>query len=191
MAEVQNGKSLGFRSALKRSAARDTGARNETMVGLNPSGMFQKVYDRNRRVLKIPADGIILSSIAAKELRLSIGDRVVVEIKEDSERMRRRTLLVRDISELNIGGHSIVSIAQASEILGGRNLVNAVMLRGVKSDFRLLEERLVRIPKISAILSQREQYQNASKLTEAITWFSSAMTLFALIIGRAIVYKIH
>jgi putative ABC transport system permease protein len=171
------------------SAGMDTGARNEIMVGLNPSGTFQKVYDQNRRVLKIPQDGIILSSIAAEALRLSIGDCVVVEVNDGMERMRPTNLLIRGISELNIGGHSIVSIAQASEILNGRNLVNAVMLRGVKSNFRALEERLVGIPKISAILNQREQYQNAARLTEAITWFSWAMTLFALVIGGAIVYK--
>jgi putative ABC transport system permease protein len=167
----------------------DPYARNEVLVGLEPSGKLQKVYDQNRKVLEIPNDGLILNSIAADELRLSTGDYVVVEIKEGMGAIRRSTLLVRAVSELNIGRHSIVSISQASEILGGRNLVNAVMLRGVEPDFRALEERLVRIPKISAILSQQEQYQNAAKLTEAITWFSSAMTVFALVIGGAIVYK--
>jgi putative ABC transport system permease protein len=130
-----------------------------------------------------------LNSIAADELKLSIGDRVIVEIKEGSGFMRRSTLLIRAISEMNIGGHSIVSIAQASQILGGQNLVNTAMLRGIEGSFPALEERLVKIPKISAILSQREQYQNAAKLTEAITWFSAAMTLFALVIGCAIAYK--
>jgi putative ABC transport system permease protein len=90
---------------------------------------------------------------------------------------------------MNIGGHSSISIAQASDLLGARNLVNALMLRGRESGFRSLEERLVRIPKVSAILSQREQHQNAARLTEAITWFSAVMTIFSLIVGGAIVYK--
>jgi putative ABC transport system permease protein len=164
-------------------------SREEVLVGLDPSGGFQKIYDSKRRALEIPQDGIILNSIAAGELNLSVGDRVVVEIKEGSGLMRRTSLLVRAISELNIGGHSIVSIAQASQILGGQNLINSVMLRGIEGSFPSLEARLVQIPKISAILSQREQHQNAAKLTEAITWFSAAMTLFALVIGGAIVYK--
>ncbi len=163
--------------------------RNEVMVGLDPSGKFQKVYDSNRRALEIPRDGIILSSLAAEELSLSPGDSVVVEIKGESGSAKRSALLVQSIAEMNIGGHSIVSIAQASNLLGARNLVSAVMLRGRETSFRALEERLVRIPKISAILSQREQYQNAAKLTEAITWFSLVMTAFSLVIGGAIVYK--
>lgn len=164
-------------------------SRNEVMVGLHPSGTYQTIYDHNRRILKIPGNGIILSSLAAEELKLAIGDRVVVEIREGGGPERRSTLLVRAISELNIGGHSIVSLAQASDLLGGRSLVNAVMLRGPEPRFRALEERLVRIPRVSAILNQREQYQNAAKLTEAIKWFSLVMTFFSLIIGGAIVYK--
>jgi putative ABC transport system permease protein len=171
------------------AASVDSDSRSEILVGLDPSGSFQKIYDSKRRILEIPQDGIVLNSIAADELKLSIGDRVIVEIKEGAGFMRRSSLLVRAISELNIGGHSIVSIAQASQILGGQNLINSVMLRGIKASFPSLEERLVQIPKISAILSQREQYQNAAKLTEAITWFSAAMTIFSLGIGGAIVYK--
>ncbi len=164
-------------------------ARNEVIVGLDPSGTFQKVYDSNLRALKIPQDGMILSSLAADELKLSTGDRIVVEIKDGNGSAKRSTLLVQAISEMNIGGHSIVSITQASSLLGARNLVNAVMLRGKEPAFPAIEARLVGIPKISAILSQREQYQNAAKLTEAVTWFSLIMTVFSLIIGGAIVYK--
>jgi putative ABC transport system permease protein len=171
------------------SAMMDLNARNEVMVGLDPAVTFQKIYDKSRRILKVPRNGIILSSLAADELGLSTGDRVVVEIREGGGPTRRNILLVHAISELNIGGHSIVSIAQASELLGGRNLVNAIMLRSREPKFHALEERLVRIPQISAILSQREQYENAAQLTEAIQWFSLIMTLFALIIGGAIVYK--
>jgi putative ABC transport system permease protein len=176
---------------LFRHNSTETGlrVRNEVIVGLDPLGSFQKVYDQNRRVLEIPQDGIILSSLAADELGLSTGNRVIVEINGENGLTRRSTLLVRAISELNIGGHSIVSIEQASELLGSRNLVNAIMLQAREQGFHALEERLVRIPKISAILSQREQYQNAAKLTEAIKWFSSLMTVFSLIIGGSIVYK--
>jgi putative ABC transport system permease protein len=175
-----------FRSDATEGSAN---SRNEILMGLDPSGSFQKIYDSKRRILEIPQDGIVLNSIAADELKLSIGDKVIVEIKEGSGFTRRSTLLIRAISEMNIGGHSVVSIAQVSKILGGRNLINTVMFRGEQWNFPALEERLVQIPKISAILSQREQYQNAAKLTEAITWFSAAMTLFALVIGGSIVYK--
>lgn len=164
-------------------------SRNELLMGLYPSGTFKNVYDLARRPLEIPNEGIILSRASARVLKLSAGDRIVVETREGMGAPRRITMLVRAVSGQHISGHSIVSINQAAEFLGERSLVNSAMIRSREADFSALEERLVRIPEVSSILSQKEQHINASNLTEAINWFSVVLAFFAMIIGSSIVYK--
>lgn len=171
------------------SADSNRNARNEIIAALQPGGTLTRLYDQNRLPMAVPLSGIVLSPAAARILNLSTGDRVIIETREALGIQKRSTLLVKGVSGQDISGHSIVSLDQGARILGERHAINSVLIRSSAENFLALEERLVAIPEIASILNQQEQYNNASQLTEAITWFSSLMAVFAFVIGASIVYK--
>jgi putative ABC transport system permease protein len=159
-----------------------------SIEGIAPDPKLQLVYDAAGRVMKIPDDGLLLSTALAEKLDLDIGDQVWVEVLEG--RRPKRMLPVVDLFETYIGTPAYMNIRAFNKMMNERGGLEYVTLLVDDTRFTDLFRQLKEMPKVSSITLKGAAIREFNEtMAETLLIYVSFFTAFACALGFGVVYN--
>lgn len=157
-----------------------------TMVGVKEDNYLYKVYDDNLLINYIPGvDGIVLSSMVAKELDVGKGDYAYLSSPLFDEDQKIYILDV--VNQGGIGFSAVMDLEAMNDLLGQDMMVSSLIIQS--EDTKLLREALVnsnQVTKIEDKVKTLELYISLLASYDFIIWI---MQLIAVTIGFTIIYN--
>jgi putative ABC transport system permease protein len=121
-------------------------SRREALIGLPPDARLTVLRDRSGARVQVPAEGLLLSDMLAKVLRVGVGDTVGVQILQG--RQRRLELPVAAVFETSIGMSAYMDLDALNRALGEPDTANRLDL---VIDFDRREELYERLHELASI----------------------------------------
>jgi putative ABC transport system permease protein len=101
-------------------------SRREGLIGLPADSGLTVLRDQSGERVRVPADGLLLSDMLAKVLRVEVGDHVRVQILEGRRRLLE--LPVAGVFETSIGMSAYMDLEALNRALGEVDTVNQLQL---------------------------------------------------------------
>lgn len=159
-----------------------------TIEGVLPAPKLQRIYDAGGRVVAVPPDGLVLSTVLADKLSVGIGDKVRVEVLEG--RRPQRDLPVVDLFETYIGMPAYMNIRAFNRMMGERGSLEYANLRVDEKRIDALYRRLKTLPKISSVTLKDAAVQEFNDtMAETLLIYVSFFAAFACALGFGVVYN--
>lgn len=158
------------------------------LQGVRPDDRLQLIQDVGGRILQVPPDGLVLSSMLADKLGVGPGDSVRVEVRQG----RRPTvsLPVVDVFETFIGMPAYMDLDALNRLLREPRAVELVNVLVDASASSALFARLKDTPDVSAVVLRRAAVDKFHEtMGETLLIFISFFTVFASVLGFGVVYN--
>jgi putative ABC transport system permease protein len=156
--------------------------------GVHPDDQLQLVYDVSGEIVRVPPDGLVLSTKLAEKLQVDVGDIVDLEVLEG----RRPTLSVPVVSlyETYIGTPAYMDIDSMNRLMLERPTIDyANLLIDPKYATELYKE-LKGMPEVSAVMIKQAAVETFYKtMAETMLIFVSFFTVFAFALGFGVIYN--
>ena len=160
----------------------------EALQGLPERQELFRVYDNRGEALRLPPEGLMMSSALANLLGVARGDSVVVEIMEG-----RREVLdvpVAGIFETYIGSPAYIEIGALGRMLDERPSVTSVHLRVDALALPDLLRELKRLPRLSAITLKAAAIRTFDDtMAQTIMIFVSFFIVFSCALAFGVTYN--
>jgi putative ABC transport system permease protein len=158
------------------------------LLGLEANADLRRVAGRNREVVRIPPEGILLTSKLAEELGVQPGDNIIVEILE-GERLVRQVAASATVDEM-IGLSAYMNISSLNRMLQEGPSISGAYLSVDSEKLRALYSQLKRTPAVSGV-AVREAMINSfyRTIAESLRISTTALNLFASVIAIGMVYN--
>ena len=163
-------------------------SKRTAIFGLTDESSLRRVLDRNLNALRIPPDGLVLTTKLAEILNVHPGQMVTVEVLEGARSVR-----------------SIAVVALADELIGisaymDARALNRVMREGgtVSGGFLLVDPQqiarlyadLKRMPAVSAVVLREAALKSFNDiLYQSLAIFTTVLVAFACVIASGMVYN--
>jgi len=158
------------------------------LVGLEPAGRLRRVVDERCRVVPIPERGLMLSRYLAERLRLTAGDRVLVEVL-DGKRPVRELKVAATVDDL-LGVQVVASRSAVDELLGESRLATGALLTAHPVQVGAIQARLLWAPRVAGVgLRQASRTAVVDMLEESLVWFTRVLTVLAAVMVVGVVYN--
>jgi putative ABC transport system permease protein len=102
-------------------------SRREAVIGAPADGQFESLRDSDGTIVRVPEDGLLLSSELAKILDADVGDTIAVEVLEG--RRSRIEIPVAAIFDTFIGTPAYMNLAALTRAIGEPHTANTLLLR--------------------------------------------------------------
>ncbi len=156
--------------------------------GVPHNPRLQRVYDAGGRVVQVPQDGLLLSTILAEKLGVTIGDRVWVEVLEG--RRPQRSIPVADLFETYIGMPAYMNIDAFNRMMGERGSLEYANLLVDDNFLYELYKQLKTLPEISSVTLKDAAVQEFhNTMAETLMIYVSFFAAFACALGFGVVYN--
>jgi putative ABC transport system permease protein len=160
----------------------------EALQGLPAKQQLYHVYDAEGRALELPPDGLVISTMLAKLLDVSVGESITVEVLEG----RRPVLEVPVVAtfETYIGSPAYMDIDALGRLMRERPSVTAVHLSvdGLMRD--TLFRELKTLPRVSSVTVKDAAVQTFHEtMAKTITIFVSFFIIFACALAFGVTYN--
>ncbi len=159
-----------------------------SIQGVPPNPQLQQVYDARGRVVRVPPDGLLLSTVLAEKLGVGIGDDVRVEVLEG--RRPQRTIPVVDLYETYIGMSAHMDINAFNRMMGEGESLEYVNLLVDYRQVKDLYKELKALPKVASVILKEaavEEFHNT--MAETLMIYVSFFAAFACALGFGVVYN--
>ncbi len=127
--------------------------KRESLSGLAPNSKFEILRDVNGDVVNIPREGLLVSSMLAKLLKVSVGDSITVEVLQDSK--PTTTLPVAQIFETFIGSPVYIDQRVLNRLMQEPPVSNMLYVKYDPAQQTRLFQALKNTPKVGAITLQK------------------------------------
>lgn len=160
----------------------------EAVQGLPAHQLLYRVYDSRGRSIDLPPEGLVISTMLAKLLGVSRGDRITVEMLEG-----RRPVVevpVVELFETYIGSPAYMEIGALSRLMHERPTVTAVHLQ-VDSQLRAaLLEKLKTLPRVGAVTMKDAAVRTFHEtMAKTMMIFVSFFILFSSTLAFGVTYN--
>ncbi len=162
---------------------------DDLLVGMTTSGNLKRVLNSAGERLRIPAEGLLISSRTAKKLGVEIGDMVHVETKLGMGPAHKADFLVLGVNDQLMGSGSYLSWESINRLMRESQIVSSVMFRVSRGSESLVEMRLNSIPEVSSALSRDQERQSYYMMMDTTIYIVGVMIILSALLGMAIVYN--
>ncbi|MBP1925921.1 putative ABC transport system permease protein [Sedimentibacter acidaminivorans] len=153
------------------------------IIGLDKNTEFYGFQDMKGNSLKVPEDGILISSNLANNLHAKVGDEVL--IKNFIPNKDDRYVKVRGIIKQSLGINGYMNIDYLNDKLLDREIINGIYLNSDDD----VQEKLKDIKNISSIQSQADMRGAFEEFTTITAISMGFMVMFSGLLGFVIVYS--
>ena len=180
-----------FRSAPARLRAGHR-SREISLTGMEPEGRLRRIVTAHRsreaRVHPVPAEGVILSDILARQLDVGTGDTLLVEMLEG--RRARGSVRVVGVVKDFLGVSAYMSRAALHALEGGGDLVSGAYLGVEEDELPALRAWLKDAPAVAGVASPSTMLESFEKQMAESLYVGIAFLLgFASVIAIGIIYN--
>lgn len=162
---------------------------DDLLLGLQPRTTLKAIYDANDRLVAVPEEGLVINQLRAKKLGLEVGDIVEVETLLGLGPTHTAELKVVGINKQLVGSESYCSLQQANRLLGEGQVITAAMLKVDPGLQDSLHNALNEMSGITSVLNRQKELDNFQAMMGSMIYFTGIMSIFALVLGFAIVYN--
>lgn len=149
---------------------------------------LQRVYDASGKVLRVPPDGLLLSTKLAQKLAVGVGERIQVEVL--GGRRPKREIPVVGLFETYIGMPAYMNIEAFNRMMGERSSMEYVTLLVDNNKLGELYRHLKSLPKISSVMLKDSAVKEFNKtMGETLLIYVSFFAAFACALGFGVVYN--
>lgn len=163
-------------------------SRNTAITGLPEPARLNRVIDGAQRPVKLPPDGLVLSSKLAELLAVTPGDRITVEVLEGARPVRRAT--VAGVVEEYMGVNAYMELDALHRMMQEGDVISGAYLLYDGDSASQLYDRVKNVPAIAAFTIKDAAIESFNEtLAESIAMFRTVTVLFATIIAFGVVYN--
>jgi len=160
----------------------------EAVQGLPANQELYRVYDAQGRELRLPPEGLVISTMLAKLLDVGIGDRITVEVLEG-----RRPVFevpVVDTFETYIGSPAYMDIRALDRLMRERPSVTAVHVRVDDAKRAALFRELKNLPRVTSVTVKDAAVQTFHEtMAKTIMIFISFFIVFSCALAFGVTYN--
>lgn len=158
------------------------------MMGIQPDARLMRVIDETRGAVSMPAHGLVLSAMLARELGVQVGDRVWLEFRLWSQTSTE--VQVVDIVQTMFGKLLYTSLSAMNRLArDGEGAADAAL----QVDPLVIDgfwAAVKRAPSINSVFNKAASMESFNRTTSRnMGVFSSILTLFAVAMAVGIVYN--
>ncbi len=156
--------------------------------GVKPDDRLQLVYDVSGEIIRVPADGLVVSTKLAEKLAIDVGDTVHVEVLEG----RRPTFSVPVVRlfETYIGMPAYIHLDRLNSLMLERPSVEFANLLIDENREAELYRELKGMPEVSAVMIKQAAIDTFYEtLAETMMIFVSFFAAFAFALGFGVIYN--
>jgi putative ABC transport system permease protein len=160
----------------------------EAVQGVPAVQELYQVYDASGHAVKLPPDGLVISSMLGDLLEVGLGDRVTVEVLEG----RRPTFEVPvvEVFETYIGSPAYMQIDALARLMHERAKVTSVHLRVDPAQAAALFRELKTVPSVSAVTIKEAAVTTFHEtMARTLTIFVSFFVVFACTLAFGVTYN--
>lgn len=156
--------------------------------GVPPDAHLNLVKDAGGAVLRIPPEGLVLSTALAEKLAVAPGEQVTVDVLEG--RRPVRSVPVVGLFETYIGTPAYMHMAALNRLMRERPAVNAVHLLADEAHRDTLFAELKDLPDVSAVMVVKAAIRTFHEtLAETIMIYVSFFVAFSCTLTFGVVYN--
>ncbi len=160
----------------------------EAVQGLPANQELYRVYDAQGREVRLPPEGLVISTMLAKLLDVGIGDRITVEVLEG----RRPVFEVPVVNtfETYIGSPAYMDIRALDRLMRERPSVTAVHVRVDDARRAQLFRELKNLPRVTSVTVKDAAVQTFHEtMAKTITIFISFFIVFSCALAFGVTYN--
>lgn len=158
------------------------------LQGLEPGSDLRRVVGRNFDVVRIPADGLVLTSKLADILGVTPGDTVTVEVLE-GERPKRDVVVSATADEM-IGLSAYMDISAVNRLMREGPSISGAYLSVDSQKLPALYSQLKATPAVAGVAVREALLQSFYRtIAESLRISTTALDLFACLIAVGMVYN--
>jgi putative ABC transport system permease protein len=177
----------GMRSVATRMYFGDREER-QLLQGVPPRQQLHLVYDSDGRVVDLPPDGLMISTILGELLGAGVGDAVRIEVLEG--RRPVRDVPVVGMFETYIGAPAYMDIDAVNRLMSEPPMVTSVHLRTDYLERSELFEELKNIPIVSSLNIKEAAIQTFhDTMAESLMIYISFFVVFACTLAIGVTYN--
>ncbi|MDT8428414.1 MAG: FtsX-like permease family protein [Pseudomonadales bacterium] len=165
----------------------------ETAIqGMAGDGQLRRIISKRAKPFPLPASGLVISSVLARELRLEPGDQVRVELLEGKR--QTRNIVLAGIIEDYLGLSAYMEKEALAELSGEKAVISGAWLAVDANAIEALYRNLKQIPLVAGISSpasmlatfETEMAQNIFVSVAFIVGFASVIAIGVIYNGARI-----
>lgn len=177
----------GFRSVGVRFRFRHRSDRT-TLNGILSDGELYRLLNRQREVVELPPEGLVLTDYLAQQLGVQPGDRITVEVLEGS-RLVKQVPVAGLVSEF-VGLSGYMQLQALQQFLGEGDVLSGARL-SIDPHYRLeIMQALKAMPQVAQILDLKAEIDNFYEQRARVMLFTNFVAgLLAASIAFGVVYN--
>ena len=149
---------------------------------------LRQVVTTHGEVVPVPEDGLLMTSKLGEILGVSVGDEVLLEVREGERPERRVT--VAGLVEESFGLQGYMDADALHALLGEQPSVNTVLMRIDPVHWNEIHRRLEEIPGVASVMRKDALVQRFREQSgDMMMTMTMIMTIFASVIAIGVVYN--
>jgi putative ABC transport system permease protein len=158
------------------------------LQGIASDGRLRRIVTARGGVHPVPADGVVLSSMLARQLRVSTGDALSVELLEG--RRSKDSLRVAGVVDDFLGLSTYMSQESLHRLAGGAPVVSGAYLSVEDQERSALEARLKNVAAVAGVASPASMLETfESQLADSLFIGVGFLLGFASVISVGVIYN--
>lgn len=163
-------------------------SRRIAIMGMEEDRQLRRIVDLHLRPVRLPADGIVLSTHLAHVLGVSPGDAITVEVLEGERPVRQ--VEVQGTSDDLIGTSAFMNIYALNRLMGEGHSISGAFLAVDPTVAPRLYSFLKRTPAVAGVAVREAMLESFRKtIAESLGISVTALGAFACVIAVGIVYN--
>jgi putative ABC transport system permease protein len=163
-------------------------SRRVSLSAVVPSSEIHRFIDENGMPLRVPPNGVLISSRLADTLRVRTGDRITVEVLE-GERQTLHVIVAGLVGEW-VGLHAYMDEHALARLLGASSDWSGAWLRIDTHVLAPLYDTLKRMPSVNAVAIRQAVIDSFRKIMDESVRLSTSINFaFACIIAFGVAYN--
>ncbi|MBT8446768.1 MAG: ABC transporter permease, partial [Gammaproteobacteria bacterium] len=159
-----------------------------SIEGIAQGGRLQRIYDAGSGVVPVPPEGLVLATMLAAKLGVTVGDTVWVDIQDG--RQPRAAVPVVALFETHIGMPAYMHIRALDRLLTEPPSIEYAHLLVDPAEQPALLAALKDYPQVTAVTQRQAAIENFNDtLAETLLIYVSFYSLFAAVLGFGVLYN--
>ena len=158
------------------------------IMGMADGATMRRVLDRDLRRVAVPAEGLLLSTLLAKRLRVQQGDLVSVELLEGNR--SSRVLPVAGVVKELFGLMAYMNVDALNRLAGEGDAISAVTLRYDAAAESRLYDWLRESPRVATVAVKHNMLASFRETSARnVLVFTTIIAMFAAAVAIGVVYN--
>jgi putative ABC transport system permease protein len=165
-----------------------TRTKRESIQGISPDARLSELFDSSDSVVRVPPEGLVLSTKLAEVLGVGRGEMVQVEVLEGRRPVREVPVVA--LFETYIGTPAYMDLNAVNRLMRERPATNIAHLSIDPAQQAALFADLKDQPKVSAVLSRRAAVETFDEtMREVMLTYTAFFVVFSCTLAFGVVYN--